>query len=54
LLVASLDLGDTMLLGAESLTFFDARSLVLCCVVTAALGCVAGILATGRLGRTDS
>ena len=53
LLVASLDLGDTMLLG-ESLTFFDAQSLVLCCVVTAVLGCVAGILATGRLGRTDS
>lgn len=54
LLVASLDLGDTMLLGAESLTFFDATSLILCCAVTAALGCVAGILATGRLGRTDS
>ena len=53
LLVASLDLGDTMLLG-ESLTFFDAQSLVLCCVVTAVLGCVAGILATGRLGRADS
>jgi len=48
LLVASLDLGDVMLLGIGSVRFFGAWVLTLFCAFPAVLGCLAGLLATRR------
>jgi cell division transport system permease protein len=54
LLVASLNLGDILWLGIGSIRVFGAEVLALFLVFPAGLGCLAGLLATGRVGRAGS